>query len=201
MNIKGEEKGESVIRQIQCSIQLRRGQLKLLRGSLLALGRSGEAIIATGLEVGEADAGAQSIRPDRGDVPDADRGGVPDGGVFVGNATRGSAGHQAPMPRNRAGHGNVLRLLLGRTYLRAPVGAPEASLACFQTRGATALAGAHGRLAQEAHAHAVRSLEAALTAAGLDVGAHLDDAGVLAPELGGAVVAIPAGAGGDGNLR
>ena len=57
MNIKGEEKGESVIRQIQCSIQLRRGQLKLLRGSLLALGRSGEAIIATGLEVGEADAG------------------------------------------------------------------------------------------------------------------------------------------------
>jgi hypothetical protein len=158
--------------------------------------------MAAVLAVGEADAGAQSIRPDRGDVPDADRGiDEPDGGVFVGNATRGSAGHQALMPRNRAGHGNVLRLLLGRTYLRAPVGAPEASLACCQTRGATALAGAHGRLAQEAHAHAVRSLEAALTAAGLDVWAHLDDAGVLAPILGGAVVAIPAGAGGDGNFR
>ena len=105
------------------------------------------------------------------------------------------------MPRNPARHGIVLRLLLGRTYLRAPVGAPGASDAGLQTRGATALAGVHGRLAQEAHAHAVRSLEAALTAAGLDVGAHLDDAGALAPILGGAVVAIPAGARGDGNLR
>ena len=42
--------------------------------------------------------------------------------------------------------------------------------------------------------------ESALTAAGLDVGAHLDHLGPLAPELGGAGAAIPAGAGGDWNL-
>jgi hypothetical protein len=105
------------------------------------------------------------------------------------------------MPRNPARNGIVLRLLLGRRDFRAPVDAPGASAADWQTRGATALAGAHGRLAQEAHAHSVCSFEAALTAAGLDVGAHLDHVRALAPELGGAVVAIPAGAGGDGNSR
>jgi hypothetical protein len=89
-----------------------------------------------------------------------------------GNAARGSAGHKAAMPRNLARHGIVFRLLLGRRDFRAPVGAPGASAADWQTRGAAALAGAHGRLAQEAHAHAVCSVEAALTAAGLDVGAN-----------------------------
>ena len=93
MDIKGEEKGESVIRQIQCSIQLLRGQLKLLRRSLLALGRSGEAIIATGLEVGEAIAGDSEVRhccncgKDTWCSTDEDRGCVQHGGVVGGNAT------------------------------------------------------------------------------------------------------------------
>ncbi len=129
MNIKGEEKGESVIRQIQCSIQLLRGQLTLLRSWHLALGRSGEAIIATGLEVGEAIAGDSEVRhcgTDRWCSTDEDRGCVQHGWVFGGNAARGSAGHKAAMPRNPAGNGIVLRLLLGRRDFRAPVGAPGA---------------------------------------------------------------------------
>ena len=120
-------------------------------------------------------------------------------GVSLGTRPGGCVRNAALIPARLTRHDSRLGILLGFGYLWAAVLAPWAHGA-VRLRGAAAVAGAHRTLAEKAHALAVLGFEAALPTAGLDVWAHLDDAGALAPELGGAVAAVPAGAGGDGDL-
>ena len=91
-------------------------------------------------------------------------------------------------------HGTALawwrrRILLRGGDIGATVGTPGAPSA-VRHAGVADLAAVHQGAAEQASAEAVLRLQTAHTAARLDVGAHLDEGGGLAPELaaGGAAV-------------